>query len=67
MSPAVIAALITLGVKLEPDVILLFEKIFHHKNKPAATKAAIVAVDSTPDEGPTPGGSNDPESPYFVP
>jgi hypothetical protein len=48
MSEAMIAALITLGVKLEPDIQALFVKIFHHPNKPAAVKAASAAVDATP-------------------
>jgi LmbE family N-acetylglucosaminyl deacetylase len=65
VSLALLAALITAGVKFEPDVVLLFEKLFHHKNHPAAVKAAIAAVDATPQDGPTPGGTNDPNSPYF--
>jgi len=62
MSPAIIAALITLGVKLEPEVIALLTAIFHHKNKPAAAVAAKGTVDALDDRD-----TNDPSSPYFVP
>ena len=53
MNPAIIVALIELGVKLEPAALTgleaLIQKLHDHKNPAAAITAANKAVDDTPD------------------
>lgn len=61
MTPALIAALVEAGIKIEPEIVALFVAIFHHKNKPAAAVAAKATVDALDDRI-----TNDPSSPYFV-
>ena len=66
---SVVAAVLALEAKLLPGEIVLLRdlvaKIKGHKKPAAAIKAASIAVDATPQDGPTPGGTNDPTSPYF--
>jgi len=63
------AAIVLMISELAPEVIPLVEDVVklikNHKRPAAAASAAAAAVIATPQDGPTPGGDNDPNSPTF--
>jgi|HubBroStandDraft_4_1064222.scaffolds.fasta_scaffold2444684_1 hypothetical protein len=66
---ALVTAILALEAKLLPSeitlVTTLVKKIHNHKRPAVAIKAATKAVAATPQDGPTPGGTNDPASEFF--